>query len=70
MAKRLYQDGAIPGELGELEQLITEMREKSPVTEGKCAVCGAEGKLLSGVCETCFVPWAREAALSKMRWRK
>jgi hypothetical protein len=45
-----------------MEEMVAELREKSPVTEGTCCVCGAKGILLSGVCETCFLPWALKVA--------
>lgn len=70
MAKRVFEDKEKPETEIELERLVEEMRQKSPVTEGKCAVCGTEGKLLSGVCEACFLPWATDSAKSQMRWRK
>jgi len=53
----------------EVDKLVEEMRQQSPVTEGKCAKCGTEGKLLSGVCEACFITWAAEAARSRLRWK-
>lgn len=70
MAKRVFEDKKKPEIEIELERLVEEMRQKSPVTEGECAVCGTKGKLLSGVCEACFLPWATEAAKSQMRWRR
>jgi len=57
---------AFPGtskdETASVDQMVAELREKSPVTEGNCCVCGSEGTLFSGVCETCFVPWATQVA--------
>lgn len=44
------------------DRMIAELRKKSPVTEGSCSTCGAEGTLLSGVCEICFLPWATKVA--------
>jgi hypothetical protein len=70
MARGITTDGKKPKEEYEIEKLVREMRRKSPVTQGKCALCPKEGKLLSGVCEECFVPWAIEAAKSQLRWRK
>jgi len=41
-----------------VDEMIAELRKKSPVTEGSCCTCGTEGTLLNGVCETCFLSWA------------
>jgi hypothetical protein len=57
----------------QVDEMVTELREKSPMTEGICCVCGAEGTLLSGVCETCFLPWATKIAedrIARMRRNK
>lgn len=48
----------IPG----VQQMVTELQQKSAVTEGACSICGAVGGLLSGVCQACFLPWATKVA--------
>jgi hypothetical protein len=70
MVRKVSEDGARPEPRTEVDQLVKEMRQKAEVSTGKCAKCGAEGKLLSGVCEACFIPWADEAARSQLRWRR
>lgn len=45
-----------------LSQKVAELREASPVTQGQCPLCNREGRLISGVCETCFEPWATKVA--------
>jgi hypothetical protein len=45
-----------------VEARVAELRSQSPVTEGTCYLCGAEGTLRGGVCETCFLPWATKVA--------
>ena len=69
MVRKIFEDKQKPEVQIELEKLVEEMRQKAEVSTGKCAKCGTEGKLLSGVCEACFIPWAAEAARSQMRWR-
>jgi predicted amidophosphoribosyltransferase len=68
--KKFSEDGARREAQSEIDILVEEMRAKSPVTQGKCPKCGTEGKLISGVCEACFIPWAQEAARSQLRWKK
>ena len=63
-------DGVKPEIETILEEKIKELREQAEVSQGKCAICAKEGKLLSGVCEECFTDWAAEAARAQMRWRK
>jgi predicted amidophosphoribosyltransferase len=70
VVSKFSEDGARREPQSEVEKLVEEMKQKSPVTEGVCPKCGKEGKLLSGVCETCFIPWATEAARSQLRWKK
>jgi hypothetical protein len=53
--------GISKGETPSVDKMVAELRKRSPVTEGSC-VCGAAGTLYSGVCETCFLPWATKVA--------
>lgn len=46
----------------DVDARVTELRKQSLVTEGDCTICGANGSLLGGVCETCFLPWATKVA--------
>lgn len=70
MAKRkIFEDKQKPEVQIELEKIVEEMRQKAEVSTGQCAVCQKEAKLFSGVCDTCFIPWAAEAARSQLRWR-
>lgn len=54
--------GTSKSETPSVDQMVAELRKKSPATQGNCSICGAGGTLLSGVCETCFVPWATRVA--------
>jgi hypothetical protein len=54
--------GTSKDETPSIDQMVADLRKKSPMTEGKCSICGAAGTLLSGVCETCFLPWATKVA--------
>jgi hypothetical protein len=45
-----------------VNQVIIWLKKNSPVTQGTCSLCGVEGRLLNGVCETCFLPWATKVA--------
>ena len=65
--------GTSKNETASVDQMVAELRKKSPATQGNCSLCGAEGTLLSGVCETCFVPWVTRVAednIARMRKRK
>jgi hypothetical protein len=57
-------------EIPSVDEMVAELREKSPVTEGSCCLCGAAGTLLSGVCGTCFLPWATRIAEDSISRRK
>jgi hypothetical protein len=60
-------------ETASVNQMVAELWKKSPVTQGKCSLCGAEGTLISDVCEKCFVPWATrvsEDSIARMRRNK
>lgn len=68
---------AFPGtskdETASVDQMVAELRKRSPVTQGICSICGAGGTLVSGVCEKCFLPWATnvvEANIARMRKNK
>jgi hypothetical protein len=54
--------GTSKNEIASVDQMVAELRKKSPMTQGSCSVCGAAGALLSGVCEICFLPWATKVA--------
>jgi len=49
-----------------VDETVAELRKQSPVTEGACCLCGVEGKLLGGVCEKCFLPWATKIVEDKI----
>jgi hypothetical protein len=61
-----FLQNAFPGtsksETPSVDHMVAELREKSPVTQGSCSICGADGSLLSGVCESCFLSWATKTA--------
>ncbi len=36
---------------------VSELMAQSVITEGRCQICGKEGKLYSETCEGCFRNW-------------
>jgi hypothetical protein len=53
-------------EIASVDQLVAELRKKSPITQGTCSLCEAQGTLVSGVCDACFLPWAMQTAEAKI----
>ena len=49
----------------DLECEVDELRRQSPMSEGKCLICGSEGALVSGVCDSCFRSWSLSVVRSK-----
>jgi len=44
---------------------VNELMAQAVITEGRCRICGAEGKLYSETCERCFRDWANQVAGSQ-----
>ncbi len=40
-------------------QFIGEKKKEAKVSQGKCSICGKQGKLYSDTCEECFGEWMR-----------
>lgn len=45
---------------------VEELKQQALLTEGKCRICGKEGKLYSETCEECFASWGFAVVKNRM----
>ena len=48
-------------------EVTKKLKQEATITEGKCVICGREGKLYSETCEECFDSWMKEVVSQRRK---